>query len=434
MSENKAQVSRCPFSAAAKNFDPFDPTFLEQPFSTLKELRESEPVFFDEKLGYWVVTRMDDAKAILRNQKDFSADIVLDPIVPLYQSTIENFMRSGFHGGGGSLVNDVNPEHDERRKWLAKSLTPQRVKELEPFVREAVVKCIDGFVKDGEVDLVKMLGNQVPAVVLLNFLAIPQEDLERVKAWAEPTILFSWGHPTESDQNHMADMLGEFWHYCKAHIAKLRDNLGDDVVSEAIRGQQEKSLWTDDELTRMVLNFTFAGHDTTTNAAANMFETLMKHRESWDDLCRNPALIPNAVEECIRFAPSVISHRRRAVNNITIGSAEIQANDKILIYFAAANRDDATFANGDTFDIHRDGPNRHVTFGFGWHACYGAPLARLELRIMLEEMTKRLPHIHLKPHQRFEYAPLNTTMRGPSHVYVQWNPALNPLPLDRPSN
>lgn len=434
MTEETTKVSRCPFSAAAKNFDPFDPKFLEQPFSTLKELRESEPVFFDEKLGYWVVTRMDDAKAILRNQKDFSADVVLDPIVPLYQSTIENFMRSGFSGGGGSLVNDVNPEHDERRKWLAKSLTPQRVKELEPFVREAVAKCIDGFVKDGEVDLVKMLGNQVPAVVLLNFLAIPQEDIERVKAWAEPTILFSWGHPTEADQNHMADMLGEFWHYCKAHIAKLRDNLGDDVVSEAIRGQQEKNLWTDDELTRMVLNFTFAGHDTTTNTAANMFETLLKHREAWDEICRNPELIPNAVEECIRFAPAVISHRRRAVNNIAIGGAEIQANDRVLIYFAAANRDDATFGNGDTFDIHRESPNRHVTFGFGWHACYGAPLARLELKIMLEEMTKRLPHINLKPNQKFEYLPLNTTMRGPSQVVVQWNPELNPVPLDKPSN
>ncbi|MGN5478176.1 hypothetical protein ACTMU2_17890 [Cupriavidus basilensis] len=89
-------------------------------------------------------------------------------------------------------------------------------------------------------DLVKRLGNQVPAVVLLNFLAIPQEDIERVKAWAEPTILFSWGHPTEADQNHMADMLGEFWHYCKALLQSWRDNLGDDVVSEAIRGQQRE--------------------------------------------------------------------------------------------------------------------------------------------------------------------------------------------------
>lgn len=432
MNEPATPVSRCPFSAAAKNFDPFDPEFLQQPFPALKELRESEPIFFDEKLGYWVVTRIDDAKAILRNAKDFSADIVLDPIAPLYPSTIENFMRSGFSGGGGSLVNDVNPEHDERRKWLAKSLTPQRVKELEPFVREAAARCIDSFVREGEADLVKQLGSQVPAVVLLHFLAIPQADIERVKAWAEPTILFSWGRPTEQDQNHMADMLGEFWQYCKAHIARLRANPGNDVVSEAIRGQQEKNLWTDDELTRMVLNFAFAGHDTTINAAANMFLQLLQHREAWDDLCRDPSLIPNAVEECIRYSPSVISHRRRAVNKITVGGAEIQVDDKVLIYFAAANRDESTFAEGERFNIHREAPNRHVTFGFGWHACYGAPLARLELRIMLEEVTKRIPGIRLKPDQRFAYAPINTTMRGPSQVMVRWDPATNPLPMDRP--
>lgn len=432
MNEPTSPVSRCPFSAAAKNFDPFDPEFLQQPFSTLKELREAEPIFFDEKLGYWVVSRIDDAKAILRNAKDFSADIVLDPIVPLYASTIENFMRSGFSGGGGSLVNDVNPEHDERRKWLAKSLTPQRVKELEPFVREAVARCIDNFVRDGEADLAKQLGNQVPAVVLLHFLAIPQEDIERVKSWAEPTILFSWGRPTEVDQNRMADMLGEFWHYCKAHIARLRTNPGNDVVSEAIRGQQEKNLWTDEELTRMVLNFAFAGHDTTINAAANMFLTLMQHREAWEDLCRDPSLIPNAVEECIRYSPSVISHRRRAVNKVMVGGAEIEPDDKVLIYFAAANRDESTFQDGERFNIRREGPNRHVTFGFGWHACYGAPLARLELKIMLEEMTRRLPGVRLKADQRFTYAPINTTMRGPSHVLVQWDPATNPLPADRP--
>ncbi|MDF3872098.1 cytochrome P450 [Pseudomonas putida] len=423
MSELQSSVSRCPFSEAAKNFDPFDPQFLQQPFSTLQELRQSEPIFFDEKLGYWIVTRMDDAKAILRNAKDFSADLVLDPIKPLYQSTIENFMRSGFSAGSGALVNDVNPEHDERRKWLAKCLTPQRVKELEPFVREAVTKCIDGFCADGEADLVKQLAHQVPAVVLLHFLAIPQEDIERVKAWAEPTILFSWGHPTEEEQNHMANMLGEFWHYCKAHIAKLRNNLGNDVVSEAIRGQQEKNLWAEDDLIRMVLNFTFAGHDTTTNTAANMFLMLMQHRDAWEELCNDASLIPNAVEECIRYAPAVISHRRRAVNTVVVGGAEIETNDKVLIYFAAANRDESSFEDGERFNIHREGANRHVTFGHGWHACYGAPLARLELKIMLEEMTKRLPDIRLKPDQKITYAPLNSTMRGPNQVIVQWGTA-----------
>lgn len=266
--------------------------------------------------------------------------------------------------------------------------------------------------------------------MLLHFLAIPQSDIEQVKKWAEPTTLFSWGRPTESEQNHMADMLGEYWHYARRHIERLKNNLGDDVVSEAIRGQQQ-GLWTDEELTRMVVNFTFAGHDTTTNAAANAILLLLQHDEAWRQICNDRSLISNAVEECIRYSPSVISHRRRAINRVTVGNATFEPGDKVLIYFAAANRDEAAFANGETFDIRREGANRHITFGFGWHSCFGAPLARLELRVMLDELAARLPHMHLKPGQDFTYTPINSTMRGPSSVIAQWNPKSNPHASDR---
>jgi hypothetical protein len=432
MSDTQAAVSRCPFSAAARNLDPLDPTFLKDPFQTLATLRNEEPIFFHEGLGYWVVTRMEHARAILRDAENFSADIVLDPIVPLYPSTIATFQENGFTTGGGSLVNDVNPEHDERRKWLSSALTPTKLREFEPIVSETVAKSVDMFVKRGSADLVKDLAYDVPAVVLLRFLGIPEQDLERVKKWAAPTTLFSWGRPTEAEQNHMADMLGEYWHYAKAHIERLKHKPGDDVVSLALRGQAEKGLWTDDELIRMVLNFTFAGHETTTNSAANAFYLLLTHPESWQALVADPSLIPNAVEECIRFGPSVISHRRRAVNDIDIGGATIKSNDKILIYFAAANRDNAVFENGEMFDIRRQGANRHVTFGFGWHTCFGAPLARLELRAMLKELATRLPHLSLAPDQTFTYSPVNSTMRGPNHVLVHWDPAANPREADRP--
>jgi len=181
-----------------------------------------------------------------------------------------------------------------------------------------------------------------------------------------------------------------------------------------------------------VLNFTFAGHETTTNSAANAFYLLMTHRNAWEAICQDPKLISNAVEECIRFGPAVISHRRRAMNDVTIGGANIKANDKVLIYFAAANRDEAVFDDGERFDIRRTGPNRHVTFGFGWHTCFGAPLARLELRVMLEELAARLPHMSLVPDQEFTYLPVNSSMRGPNHVMVQWDASANPRAADRP--
>ena len=431
MSTTPPAISRCPFSAAARSHDPLDPGFLSDPFTRLAALREEEPVFFNEAVGYWIVTRMEHAKAILSDPENFSADVVLEPITPLYPSTIAKFQASGFTAAGGSLVNDVNPEHDERRKWLLPALSPARMRQMEPVVRLAVTRCIDRFVKRGSADLVRELASDVPAVALLHLLGIPEQEFERVKKWAAPTTLFSWGRPTEAEQNHMADMLGEYWHYAKAHIARLKENPGDDAVSLALRGQAEKGLWTDDELITMVINFTFAGHETTSNSAANAFHLLLQHPESWQALVADPLLIPNAIEECIRFGPAVISHRRRAANDVKIGGADIRRDDKVLIYFAAANRDPAAFEEPEKFDVHRKGAGRHLTFGFGWHSCLGSPLARLELRVMLEELAMRLPHMSLAPDQTFTYLPINSTMRGPSRMLVQWDATANPRAEDR---
>lgn len=426
-------ASRCPMSRTAKEFAPLSAAFLDNPFPQLKTLRAEEPVFYNEELGYWIVTRFQDARDCLQNLQDFSADIVLDPISPLFPSTLRKFAESGFCPGGGSLVNDDDPIHAERRKWLAKAFTPQKLRILEPVVRAIVTEYLDKIVTRGRVDMVRDFVYEVPAMVLFHVLGIPEGQLDTVKKWAGPTALFSWGRPSEQEQNEMADLLGEYWRYAQEHIRRLKGNLGEDVVSEAIRGQIEKNLWSDDDLVRLVLNFTFAGHETTTNSSANAFRALLEHPQAWQALCEDPAKIPKAVEECIRYAPAVISHRRRVVNAVTIGGVEIAAGERVLIYFASANRDEAAFGDGDSFNIEREGANRHMTFGFGPHMCFGATLARMELRIILEEVTRRLPHLSLCADQSFTFSPVNTSMRGPDHVWVEWDPRANPLLADRPA-
>jgi cytochrome P450 len=418
---------RCPFSEQAKNFAPLSASFLSDPFPTLKALRNEEPVFYNEELGYWIITKFQHARDCLQNLDDFAADIVLDPISPLFPSTVEKFMESGFKPGGGALVNDDNPIHDERRKWLAKVFTPQKLRLLEPVVRRFVIQYLERIANRGRADLVHDFVYEVPAMVLFHLLGIPESQLELVKKWAGPTALFSWGRPTEKEQNEMADLLGDYWRYAEGHIARLKQNLGDDVVSEAIRGQIEKGLWSDDDLVRMVLNFTFAGHETTTNSSANAFRVLLENRDAWDAICKDPSKIPKAVDECMRFAPAVISHRRRVINPVNIGGVDIPAGERILIYFASSNRDEEAFGDGDTFNIDREGANRHMTFGFGPHMCFGATLARMELRVILEELTRRLPHIQLAAGQVFTFSPVNTSMRGPDHVMVEWDVSKNPV-------
>ena len=170
---------------------------------------------------------------------------------------------------------------------------------------------------------------------------------------------------------------------------------------------------------------------TTTNAAGNAVMNLLRQRDRWEALISDPTKIPNAVNECLRVGSSIIAWRRQALVETELSGIAIPAGAKLLIYNGAANRDPEVFENPQTFDIERPNANKLLSFGFGPHLCLGQPVAKLEMRIMIEELTRRLPHIELEA-QEFTFSPPNTTARGPDHVYVTWNPAENPLPEDRP--
>jgi ferredoxin-NADP reductase len=145
----------------------------------------------------------------------------------------------------------------------------------------------------------------------------------------------------------------------------------------------------------------------------------------WDEICADPSLIPNAVEECLRYAGSVVAWRRLVTADTRIGDVAVPKGAKLLIVTASANHDERHFENPDEVDIYRDNTTDHLTFGYGSHQCMGKNLARMEMRIFLEEFTKRLPHMELVPDQTFTYLP-NTSFRGPDHLYVRWDPSRNP--------
>jgi cytochrome P450 len=172
-------------------------------------------------------------------------------------------------------------------------------------------------------------------------------------------------------------------------------------------------------VTTVIFQMFFAGHETTVNATAGGMRALLEHRAQWEALCSDPALIPNAVEECLRYAPSVPAWRRVTRRPVTIGGVEVPADARLLVALGSANRDAAQFPNGETFDIHRSNAREHVTFGFGRHHCLGADLARMEMRVILEELARRLPGLELDPGQQYQYSP-NTSHRGPEHVFVHW--------------
>jgi hypothetical protein len=180
----------------------------------------------------------------------------------------------------------------------------------------------------------------------------------------------------------------------------------------------------------LMLNLLFAGHETTTNALAGAMRALLENRDQWELLCNDLSLAANAGEESLRYYSSVPHWRRITTKETILGGVTLPAGATIMMALGSAGRDEAHFPDGDRFDIRRENAKDHLAFGVGRHLCLGAPLARLEMEIVLGELARRLPHMQLVPGQVWEFSP-NTSHRGPEHVHVTWDPAQNPLPGDR---
>lgn len=425
-------ASGCPFHTPSRNFDPLNDDFWGNPWPVLEKLQEEQPVFYSPELDFWIVTRYADVRKCFLDNKSYSAAITLMPIKPLMESTIASFMKSGFRDGP-VLVNEDPPTHRARRTRLSRQFEPGRLAAIEPFIRKTVSRYLDGIVKKGEADLMQDFIYDIPLLVVFHLLDLPDDQLKQVKKWGEDTALFSWGRPTEDQQKSMADALGEYWAYASEHIARKKQNLGDDLISLAIRGQIEEGeeAWPDEFLIRLLLNVTFAGHETTTNASGNALVNLLENPHLWQGLVADPTRIATAIDELLRVGPSVVAWRRKALVDVELSGVTIPAGSNIIIYSGAANRDPEVFEDPQSIDLDRDNANKMLTFGFGPHLCLGQPLAKLEMRVMLEELIRRLPHIDLVP-QKFTYSPLNLNGRGPDHILVKWDPAKNPIAADRP--
>jgi len=194
----------------------------------------------------------------------------------------------------------------------------------------------------------------------------------------------------------------------------------DDLPGDLVRLQTEGAEITDDEIAGVLYSVLFAGHETTTTLIANGMRELLLRRENWEALLANPALISGAVDETLRFSPSIVAWRRKALKDAKIGDVVVPKGSNILLLLGSANRDEATFAEPERFNISRSDARSHMAFGFGIHACVGQQLAKLEFGIALAALTKRLPGLRLKPDQTFAFAS-NTSFRVPTAVQVEWD-------------
>ena len=287
-------------------------------------------------------------------------------------------------------------------------------------MRRLVTRFLDQIEGEGRADLVRQMFYELPVLVLFIFLGMPEADVARVKTWSRNRLMLTWGRLSDEQQAAEAAGLLEYWRYTEAYIQGLLASPPDNYVGDLIRASHEApDELSIHEIVNVVYGLLIAGHETTTSMSSNAVVTLMRHREAWDRLCANPALIPNAVEELLRFDSSVIIWRRRTLRPVEIAGMPIPEGANLLLALCSGNRDDAHFPQPERFDIGRENAKTHLSFGFGIHYCLGAPLARLELKVILEELTRRLPSMRLMPEQRWEFPP-NTSFRGPAQLWVEW--------------
>ncbi len=425
-----AAPNGCPVSAAAAAFDPFEPAYMQDPGQYLRWAREQEPVFWSPRLGYWVVTRYEDVKAVFRDNILFSPSIALEKITPAPPEVMQVLQRHGF-AMNRTMVNEDEPDHMERRRLLMDAFLPERLAAYEPMVRSLARQYMDRFIDKGRADLVREMFHEIPLNVALKFLGVPDDGAEQLRQFAVAHTLNTWGRPTAQEQLQIAENVGRFWQTAQRILDGMMARPdGEGWMYESIRQHLlHPAIVTESYLRSMMMAILAAAHETTSNATANAFMTLLTQRQAWEAICENPALIPNAVEECLRVAGSIIAWRRVATADAEVGGVSIPEGGKLLIVQASANFDPRHFENPEQVDLYRESAVEHLSFGYGAHQCMGKNIARMQMRVFLEAFARRLPHIRLVPGQQTRYLS-NTSFRGPDELWAEWDPALNPERAD----
>ncbi|MEZ5233239.1 MAG: cytochrome P450 [Acidimicrobiales bacterium] len=404
-------VARCPI-----HFDPFSSPYLDDPYAVFPTLLAEDGPRYWEDLGYWLVARHEQVEAIFRDPETFSAAIAQDPLQAPHPDAAA-VLANGFRPLK-TMSNLDGPEHTRIRRHTQVGFAPRRLRAMEPIVRAQAVEVIDALPLLGEVELVERLTHPLPATVIFRLLGFPPEDTPMLKSWCGDRMAFSWGRPDRDAQVRIASDMVAYWQYCERHVATQLADPGDHFTGDLLRIHlADPSTLSTAEITSVIYGLSFAGHETTTNLLGNTIRRLLAHRERWGEIVEDPGRIDAAVLEAVRHDSSVVTWRRITTRDAVVGDVTIPAGSKVLLLLGAANHDPARFEAPGRFDPTRDNAADALSFGWGKHYCLGAVLAKLEVKVVLEELAARRPGLHLLP-QRFEFNP-NVSFRGPKRLRVE---------------
>jgi len=368
-------------------YDPFSVAFQEDPFPVYRRLRDEAPVYRSEKWGFWALSRYDDVRACLHDTDTFLNHPGID------------LDATNSQGGEGNLPNIDNPRHDELRAVVQRKFMPRSIAALEADVRAVATRLVDAVAANGTADIAQDLSWPLPYEVFFNFLGLPDGD--------ERAQLIAWSHGLKDripDDDRLTPKAIACTENSRAYLAGLlaerrrrpRKDLLTHIVQSDIAGRPfaEADIEPASEIVGLVFGLYLAGIETTAGLLSTLFQELAARPEQQRALREDPALIPNAVEEGLRYRTPLQLTVRTATRDVTLHGTTIPAGSRVAMVIGAANHDDRRYDNPHTYDALRPSV-RHLGFGEGMHGCLGNPLARLEARVALEVALPRLGEFRL---------------------------------------
>ena len=393
--------------AGATLIDPDHYASEGPPHATFRQLRAEAPVSWHAggvDGPFWAVTKYRDLFAVSLDQKTFSS--------ARRGSIFRSWNEEEYEAQKGMLINRDPPEHTKYRRLVSMGFSGRMIRRLEEHVRAITGKIIDQVAHAGDCDFVASVSAELPLQVIVELVGVPMADRHRVLQWSNQMLAYD-------DPEYQLDPFtpkiaaAELFMYANELAADRAAHPRDDLASDLMHANVDGHGLSPEEFNSFFMLLLVAGNETTRNLVSGGLLALIEHPEQRARLQSNPALLPTAVEEMLRWVTPVNLFQRTATRDVELGGQTIREGDKVVLFYASANRDEDVFPDADCFDVGRD-PNEHLAFGIGPHFCLGANLARLEIMVMFEELLRRLPDIELAgPVERLRSNFINGIKRMP---------------------
>ncbi len=380
--------------------------YLDRPFEHYRWMRRHAPVYWDDTAKLWGVPLHEDIMAISNNPEVFCSRMSSRPDSPPIPS----------------MINLDDPQHRRRRNLVNKGFTPRRVADHEPRIREICRNLIAKVAARGECEFVREIAAPLPMIVIGDLLGVAPEDHDMLLRWSDELIAATNGTASVEVMARAAHSAGEYVQYALRVIADRRAKPPqDDLMSVLVHAEVDGEKLADDELIQESLLILVGGDETTRHVITGGMQALIENPGERAKLVADPSLIPTAVEELLRWVTPIVNMNRTATRDTELRGQKIREGDKLLLLYASGNRDERVFEKADELHVDRD-PNDHVAFGgYGAHSCLGSSLARLELRVMFEELLARLPDMELATREPLPLRPSNFIV-GIEHMPVRFEP------------